>query len=46
MTAIASNVDIDDEAADAVLLSIIDDSVGRLFPQFLEVLHKIRVAFR
>ena len=39
-------VDIDDEAADAVLLSIIDDSVGRLFPQFLEVLHKIRVAFR
>ena len=39
-------VDIDDEQADAVLLGIIDDSVGRLFPQFFEYLHKIRVAFR
>ena len=39
-------VDIDDEAADAVLLRIIDDSVAAMFPQFLEVLHKIRVAFR
>ena len=39
-------VDISDADADAVLLRIIDDSVAALFPQFLEVLHKIRVAFR
>jgi hypothetical protein len=39
-------VDIDDEAADAVFLRLVDDSVAAMFPAFLEVLHKIRVAMR
>jgi phosphatidylinositol 3-kinase len=39
-------VDCDDEAADAAMLQLIDDSVSALAPQFFEVLHKIRVAMR
>lgn len=39
-------VDLTDEAADDAMLQLIDDSVSALAPQFFEVLHKIRVAFR
>ncbi len=39
-------VDIDDEAADAVFLRLVDDSVAAMFPAFFEMLHKIRVAMR
>jgi phosphatidylinositol 3-kinase len=39
-------IDIDDEDADKAFLRLVDDSVAALFPAFLEVLHKMRVALR
>ena len=39
-------VDVDDEEADKAFLRLVDDSVAALFPAFLEVLHKMRVAMR
>lgn len=39
-------VDVEDEEADKAFLRLVDDSVAALFPAFLEVLHKMRVALR
>ena len=39
-------LDLSDEQADAYLLKLIDDSVTALFPQFVESLHKIAMAFK
>ena len=38
--------DLDDEAAEAYFLKLVDDSVVAFFPAFFEVIHKWRVAMR
>jgi hypothetical protein len=39
-------LDIDDEAAEQVLLELLDASVAAVFPAFFEWIHEIRVAMR
>ena len=39
-------LDIDDEAAEQYFLKLVEESVAAFFPQFFEIIHKIRVAMR